>query len=480
MNPLKKHQPKGKPDIDPRLMEHVSAASREEWQALVSLVRFQWPWIFLLVLGLIALLYVTRPVPPASIRLATGQSEASMDLLGQKYAEHFARHGVRLELVQTAGAFENVDLLRSGKVDAAFSLGGMVNDEDSALVSLGSIEYQPLWIFYRGAEYAGDNPADFFRSRTFSINVPGSGTRSLSEKILALHGITVKGNRRLATLPTAQGVSALKAGQIDGIFLVAAIEARNIQRLLAIPDIRVLNLVHAHTYNHTFKFLEPITLPRGALDPKKDLPSKDLQLVATTTTVLTTHSLHPALQQLFLTVSKELDRQGDAFFSRVDGFPARVEHDLALSDVAKRYYAKGPPVLHGYVPFWIATFFGEIWLAAFAAFAIGYPVLRVLPAYRIVYARLCMTDFYEELKVLDRQLHEARTPEDMRSLLEQFDHIEKRVGRLWVPNGANESFYKLRVAIGVSRDEARRHAHRLAAAAPGETSPDADPESNTH
>ena len=461
MSLIPKHQSSRKPEVDPRLIKHAVQVLKEEWQALISLVRFQWPLVVLLVVGVIALLYAVQPLPPNKIRVATGQPESSLDHLGKKYQHQFAKHNIEIELVTTAGAFENVELLRSGKVDATFSLEGMVPDNNSDIVTLGSVEYQPLWLFYRGTEYDGSNPTEFFKNRTLSINMPGSGTHSLSEKILALHGIRAEGNPRILSLSSANSVAALRAGRIDAMFLVAGVESGTIQRLLATPGIRVMDLVHADAYRNTFRFLDPITLPRGGLDFERDIPPANRRLVATTTALLTTNSLHPSIQHLFLSATRRIDEEGKTLFARAGGFPARIAHDLPLSAVAARYYEKGPPFLHGYAPFWIATFFSQIGLMGVALFAIGYPLLRILPNYRIVYAKLCMNDFYEDMKVLDHQIRQAHTAQDMAQLLPQFDRIEQGAAQLWVPSGANEAYYTLRVAIDVLRDQATQRLHRL-------------------
>jgi TRAP-type uncharacterized transport system substrate-binding protein len=214
-----------KPDVNPQIFTHVMHAIHEEWQAFLSLLRFQWPLVLLFVCGVAAVLYLVRPLPPTVVRIATGQPHSSLEVLGKQYAGIFEKNGIQLELVPTAGAFENVELLKQGKVDAAFTLGGMVLEADAqGIVSLGSVEYQPFWMFYRGAQYDGSNPTAFFKGKSFSINIPGSGTRNLTEKILTLHGIPILENKHLLSMSSADSVEAMLSGKIDGVFLVAGIE----------------------------------------------------------------------------------------------------------------------------------------------------------------------------------------------------------------------------------------------------------------
>ena len=451
-----------KPDVNPRILEHIGHAILDEWAAFLSLLRFQWQLVLLFLAGATTLFFLVQPFPPHHVRLAAGQPGSSLDWLGKRYAENFARYGVTLELVHSAGAFENVELLKQGKVDVAFSIGGMVGNQDPTLQSLGSVEYQPLWFFYHGPEFAGDIEA-LFRSKTISVNIQGSGTRSLTEKILALYDIQIENNSRMVSMPSSESVDALLAGKIDGMFLVAGIESQTVGRLAADPCVHLLDFTHAETYAKRLKFLEPISLPRGALNLHRDLPEKDYRLVATTTTVLTRGIIHPAIQYLFLNTTRKLDRAGSTFFTREGGFPAYIARDITVSVRAGRYYDKGEPWLIGYVPYWMAVFLEQIWFILFAVVAIGYPLLKALPSYRIVYANLCISDMFGELNQLDIHLNEARTTQALQQRLEMFDRIEKRIHHLWVPSGARENFYSLRNAVEILRARTERMKQQMQA-----------------
>ena len=451
-----------KPDVDPLIIQHIGNAIRDEWAAFLSLLRFHWQLVLLFLAGATTLFYLVQPIPPHHVRMAAGQPGSSLEWLGKQYAENFARYGVKLELVPTAGALENVELLKQGKVDVAFSIGGMVGNPDPVLQSLGSVEYQPLWFFYRGSELAGDVET-VFRSKTISVNIQGSGTRSLTEKILALYDIQVENNPHMVSMSSSESVDALLAGKIDGMFLVAGIESQTVRRLAADPRVHLLDFPHADTFAKRLKFLDAITLPRGALNLHRDLPEKDYRLVASTTTILTHGIIHPAIQYLFLNTARKLDRAGSTFFTRDGGFPAHIARDITLSAGAGRYYDKGEPWLIEYVPYWIAVFLEQIWFILFAVVAIGYSLLEALPSYRIIYANLCISNMFGELRELDIHLNEARTSEALQQRLEIFDRIEKRIHRLWVPSGARENFYNLRNAVEILRARTERMKRQLQA-----------------
>ncbi len=445
------------PHVNPNTHKHFSHAVHEETVAIYSMVRFMWPAVIVLLLCLAALIYYARPLPPSVVKMATGQPYSSLAALGLQYAEHFKENGVQLELVTTAGASENLALLKQGKVDVALSLGGMSAGSDAPdILSLGSVEYQPFWLFYRGPEYEGDNPSEFFNAKTFSINIPGSGSRHMVEKILPLHGINVEKNDRLQQLSSTESVDALLSGKIDGVFLTAGIESKTIQRILSDPTVRIFDFSVADAYAKRLKFLEVITLPHGSIDLVKAVPPKDIHMVATTTTILTNKKLHPAIQQLFLSTTHKIDVGGKTFFVRPGGFPVYTAREIKLSPVAERYYTKGLPALDGYVPFWLASFFDQIWFYLFAAFAIGYPLAKVVPNQRSLYASLCIADCYEELTEIDHKLMHHLTDHELKEVLAEFDKMEKKVNQLWIPASLHAQFYELKNSVEIVRARSMR------------------------
>jgi TRAP-type uncharacterized transport system substrate-binding protein len=52
------------------------------------------------------------PSPPFRVTIATGRKGTTFEYFGERYRARFARAGVELNVRETAGAFENVKLLR--------------------------------------------------------------------------------------------------------------------------------------------------------------------------------------------------------------------------------------------------------------------------------------------------------------------------------------------------------------------------------
>ena len=62
----------------------------------------------------LALIYFI-PAPPSKVVMATAFKGSSFEYYGRQYREIFARSSVKLELRETAGAVENVELLQDPK-----------------------------------------------------------------------------------------------------------------------------------------------------------------------------------------------------------------------------------------------------------------------------------------------------------------------------------------------------------------------------
>jgi len=89
--------------------------------------------------------------------MATG--EGSYRTLGEKYRDYFKRKGIDLQLVPTSGSKENLNRLldKNDPIQVAFVQGGMIaEDQKKGLQTLGSIDYEPVWFFYRNDTF-GDN-----------------------------------------------------------------------------------------------------------------------------------------------------------------------------------------------------------------------------------------------------------------------------------------------------------------------------------
>ena len=196
--------------------EHISAVYQtavDEIKNWVSALREVWPLVFLLILALAILIWFAKPAPPNKVLMATGTG-GSYKVLGEKYKTYFEKKGIELELVETHGSKENLQHLidRKDPIQAALVQGGMIAvDNLSGVESLGSVDYEPVWMFYRKNAFNESIHVSDRDIAKLKINIGpvGSGTRTQALGIFKLNGLKSDAPN-LLSLGNAEGVSALE------------------------------------------------------------------------------------------------------------------------------------------------------------------------------------------------------------------------------------------------------------------------------
>lgn len=131
------------------------------------------------------------PAPPRQITIATGPAQGAYRHYGKAYQRILARNGITLELKATEGSIANLELLNNPEEDVTVAFvqggqGGLFTSEK--LLSLGSLYYEPLWIFHRLPE--GLRQLSDLRGRKVAIGEQGSGTKALAIQMLAFNGLS--------------------------------------------------------------------------------------------------------------------------------------------------------------------------------------------------------------------------------------------------------------------------------------------------
>ena len=418
----------------------------------------------LLAAVLIAVAYaMLQPNPPRKVVLATGVAQGAYAEFGKRYAELLQRHGIAVELRPSAGAAENLALLRNptSGVDLGFVQGGAEDEAGAAqapdsrnLVSLGSMFYEPVWLFYRedAAQRLVKAPQITqlaqLAGAKLNIGAPGSGAPPLMQRLLEANRIA-PGAITLLQQATTPAVVDLLEGRIDALAMASAPEALMVQMLLQTPGIRLLDFAQAEAYARRFAFVSAITLPRGVVDLAADRPPTDVHLVAPTATLLARDTLHPALVQLFVQAAQQV--HGSAgWFSRKAEFPnaANTEHPLAAE--AQRFYRNGTPWLQRYLPFWLANLADRMWVVLLAIVAVLIPLGRVLPPLYEFRIRSRVFRWYAQLRAVETVATQPG-PRDTTALLAELDTLEAHVGQITVPLSYADELYSLRGHIQLVR-----------------------------
>lgn len=404
--------------------------------------------------------YFVKPAPPKTLVIATPQDEGGFRYYARRYQEFLAKHGVTLEVRPTHGSVTSVDLLKDegSGVDVAFVQSGAANAEQAAsVVSLGSLAYVPLWVFYRG------EPVDDVRElkgRRIAVGPEESGTRALALTLLKATGAD-GAPTELLPLGREEGIEQLKQGKIDALFLVSPAESPAIQKLAAVPGVRLLSFARAEAYVRRFTYLSRQVLPRGVFDLAADVPAQDVVLLTPTANLVAKDSLHPALAYLLLRAANELHGRA-GMLDKTGEFPAPLEAGFPLSSEARRYYEAGVPLLQRYLPFWAANLVDRLWVMLVPIIAVVVPLFRAVPALFLWRVRSRIVRWYAKLKEVELQLEENPSRQQLEELLRRLEEAEREVNRIPMPLAYAENLYYFREHIDVVR---RRLARRMSGGA---------------
>ncbi|HET7910473.1 MAG TPA: TAXI family TRAP transporter solute-binding subunit, partial [Pseudolabrys sp.] len=253
------------------------------------------PAAILLAAGL--LIFAT--LPPRTVTMATGAPGGANHELGLRYQEVLARSGIRLRLVNTTGGLDNLARLRDRRsgVQIGFIQGGTTTKQESPQVeSLGTIFFEPLWLFYR-SEIGHDIQA--FRGRRVSIGPEGSAGRALALEILKRTKIdAVVGE--LLSFPPQEAADKLIAGDIDIAFIVSGWDSPAVRQLIEAEKIALVSVPRPDAFIALYPFLNKVVLPAGVADLATNRPPADVTLLAPKASLAVRSDLSSAIQYLLL------------------------------------------------------------------------------------------------------------------------------------------------------------------------------------
>lgn len=219
----------------------------------------------------IAYQYV-EPAPPGRIIMSAGRQGGAYYLFAQRYQQILARNHVGLEVRETAGSVENLTRLRAveDRADVAFVQGGTsLARGDTDLLSLGSLFYEPLWVFYHGGRPI--RRLSELKGRRLAVGEAGSGTRIVALRLLDDTGVTHT-STLLADLGGQDAADALLNGRVDAAFFIGSVRAPVIQSLVKSRNVRLMSFEQAEAYTRLYPFLSKVSLPRGVSDLQRNLP----------------------------------------------------------------------------------------------------------------------------------------------------------------------------------------------------------------
>ncbi len=438
-------------------MIELKAHFKKIWAKLAeiygsSIVVFMFWTVGLVAVVCLAVFLFFNSAAPTTLTIAGGEEGSIFQKNALKYKKALAREGVTLTILPSNGSIDNLNKLADKRVnvDIGFVQSGVAeNIKVDKLMSLGSVAYQPMIIFYRGESKSFISD---FAGQRLNIGEPGSGTRALALNILKENGILPGGDTQLIEKPSLNPVEDLLQDKIDAIFVMGdSISLQLIKDLVKTPGINIFNFNQADGYTRRIKYLHKLVLPEGAIDLGKNIPVNNLNLIAPSVELIARDTLHPALSDLLLDVANQVHGSASMFVKRGE-FPNLNTQEYRISPDATRYYKSGKSFLYRDFPFWMASFINRMLVVLVPLLLILIPAIKLAPSVYRWKIQLAIYPFYKALLELERDAFGLAIDADKRQeIMDNLDQLEVRLSKIKIPAAFADMFYGLRGHINFVR-----------------------------
>jgi len=289
-----------------------------------------------------------------------------------------------------------------------------------------------------------------------AIGTEGSGTRALAEVLLSNNAIDTT-NTVLLGLDSDSAAQQLVSGQVDYVFMVAAVTAPIVDDLLSNANIVPFDFERAKAYTRRYRFLSAVELPQGVVDFSRNIPSKDTNLLAAAATLATHEALHPALVSLLMQAVNKVHKDG-GLLEEPGQFPSERYTDFPLHKSAKNYFDYGPPLLQRYLPFWAAVLVNQLKVFLIPILALMIPLSRILPPLYRWRVRSHIYRWYRDLRVIEEKIHrqlknnEGIPKQELVLLQKELSVLEQDVIQQSAPLSYTDELYHLQSHIKLVRE----------------------------
>ena len=416
--------------------------------------------VILLIIG--GVIIYLKPFPFTGITIATSYKGGDWYQFGEGAISLLKERGINLEVVATSGTIENAEELNDpkSKVNAGFVYAAALSkDQQRELYSLGSISYDPVWIFYRNELANKITTIQDLSKYRVSLPPKKSGSYILTKKLFEANGIDIDSNPHFVSSSWEDLRANILSDKADVYIFITTLIDPLVEELIHSPKMTLFNFPSALAYQRKFNYLDAVIIPAGSINIEKKLPVRDISLIATTTTLAVRKDLHPSLQLALLVTSKQVIQDSSRlFFSKRNEFPDYFDPSIHISPIARNYYNYGPPKTTEYLPYWLVVFIDRFWFVLIVAFAIIYPLSKLnfhLRRFRFIIRE---RTHYEMLLNMEKEITGKKlSSEEKEKLLKKLDMINKQALQHFVPVGEEADYFLFVNALQLLRNKIERN-----------------------
>jgi TRAP-type uncharacterized transport system substrate-binding protein len=422
------------------------SAARDELTAVKELILENGILFTLILLFFLGGLYFVDPIAGKEIRIAAAGRDSGYSEIARDQFFFLKEKGIALSVKDTLSSIQSAQLLAESQdgVNAAYIQGGVLTPEVvDKMQSLGSVDFEPVWIFYRkGLPSKLEKLKDLARYRV-GVGPSQSGTWIIANKLFLLSGIDIASNSNFKVDSHVNNLSELLAGKLDVVINVNPAIDPIVTKLLHEKDVELFELIHASAYDIQLPFMKVVTLPAASINIAEQIPSRNISLLATTTTLAVSNDMHPSLQAMLLMAAKESQRVSQSLFlSSENKFPAYIDPSIPISAAASNFYDYGPPQLMRYLPFGVAAFLDRIWVYILTLLAIFLPLTQLNLNLRGIRFRIRLQRVDREILLFEQELIvQDLSGERKLQLAKRLEGLLNQVARLNVPAGCEADYF---------------------------------------
>ncbi|AKT42546.1 TAXI family TRAP transporter solute-binding subunit [Chondromyces crocatus] len=413
-------------------------------------------WGLLLAIGVAALvgtyLLFVEPPPPRQLTIATGQRTGRYHAFAEAYRKILEYEGIHLDIRETAGSSENLKLLLDpdSGVSVAFVQGGAAPSEPPrGLSALASVYREPLWIFHRG-DRSYDRLTDLV-GKQLSIGPEGSGTRTLSLRLLEDNGITLASQAEAGVpmlgLPDQEAAKALLEGRLDAAFFVVGPGAEPVQTLIRSEGIHLLSFRQHESYLRLHRFLTTATVSEGLFDLARNIPPESSTLIAPAAALIANETLHPALIPL-LVEAAVITHEGGNLLDAPGEFPSPRNLEIPVHPEGRRILTHGQSFLYRFLPFWLASMVDRLKFMLVPLLTVVFSLLKLAQPIYHWRIRSRIYRHYQVLRRAEQELSETAEPKQRAKTIAALEELEGKLGQLSAPLWSMADIYQLRLHLG--------------------------------
>lgn len=426
---------------------------KRELHAWKVIGRYYLPVIVTFSILLGAVIFFIKPFPSQKTHLAMGQSGGLTDQTGKEFAAYFRQHGLDLSIQNMPGLESGLQQLDSdsSQINASFVTSGTATRENHPnLVSLGSVQIAPLWLFYRGDKITTNDPFAFYKDKLISIGAQGTVTNKLFQRLMEANNPGTGMQKNFLQLPHAEAAEQLRSGKVDAIFIVDGFNSSIVQSLINDPSINVMDFPLSDAYVKKFPFLQKLVIPQASFKIDQERPQSDIRLLGSSVNLLVEKNLHPAIQWGFLLAAKDVNLRTQDFFSASAVYPKYQDKSFPLSEIADRFYTTGTPVIFNYLPLWLAALIENIWVEIIALFLVILPMANKLYGLRTFASKRMLARLFWELRYLEDEAKSCTTKRELEDVISRLKDLDATAAETWIEDHDLRFYFNLSKGVSNS------------------------------